>query len=271
MSQDQSQDQPKCPVDHSTREAWVSKLNQSESANDSKVTESKIEPEQPKCPVDHHARSTWASKVSLSSGGKESITTPTEAIEEATPADGCTSDKLTGEYKPKTNINLPNDREISSIPRTEGNSNWIYPSQKQFFEAMKRKQWNPEVNDMKTVVPIHNAVNERAWSHILQWEHLNYQDAITKCGGIKLTSFKGDSKKLTPRAWFNSTILGYEKPFDRHDWVIDRCGIEIPYVIDFYSGNGKGAGASFYLDVRPKINSWEGIKLRINKAFGFDK
>jgi hypothetical protein len=23
-------------------------------------------------------------------------------------------------------------------------------------------------------------------------------------------------------------------PFDRHDWVVDRCGQEVRYVIDFY-------------------------------------
>ena len=39
-----------------------------------------------------------------------------------------------------------------------------------FFEAMKRKAFNPEQADMKTIVPIHNAVNERAWMEIKEWE-----------------------------------------------------------------------------------------------------
>jgi cytochrome c heme-lyase len=39
-----------------------------------------------------------------------------------------------------------------------------------FFDAMRRKNWDPKEVDMKTVVPIHNAVNERAWSQILDWE-----------------------------------------------------------------------------------------------------
>jgi hypothetical protein len=29
-------------------------------------------------------------------------------------------------------------------------------------------------------------------------------------------------------------LLGGPEPFDRHDWVIDRCGQEVRYVIDFY-------------------------------------
>ena len=58
---------------------------------------------------------------------------------------------------------------------------------------------------------------------------------------------------------------------DRHDWVVDRCGKHVDYVIDFYSGKNEGVagkGLNFYLDVRPKVNSWEGIKMRAEKVFG---
>jgi cytochrome c heme-lyase len=82
------------------------------------------------------------------------------------------------------------ERVVSTIPRasavdiTEGTKpansekesgvsergNWIYPSEKMFFEAMKRKGHSGEASDMKTIVPIHNAVNERAWKEIKEWE-----------------------------------------------------------------------------------------------------
>jgi cytochrome c heme-lyase len=39
-----------------------------------------------------------------------------------------------------------------------------------FFEAMKRKGYSSDAKDMKTIVPIHNAVNERAWKEIKEWE-----------------------------------------------------------------------------------------------------
>ena len=192
-------------------------------------------------------------------------------------------------------IILSTDREVSSIPRSlptnhdrhtlnsaeaaatpvnserdtghdRDSGNWIYPSQHMFFEAMKRKGHSPTPSDMDTIVPIHNAVNERAWNHIK-----TYEEAYTaNCGGPKLISFAGDSKKLTPRAWFNG-LRGYEKPFDRHDWVVDRCGKRVEYVIDFYSGKeggGMGLGPSFYLDVRPKLNSWEGVRTRVWGVFG---
>ena len=189
--------------------------------------------------------------------------------------------------------NLYTDREVSSIPRalptnhdrhtlnsaeaaaTPANSerdtghdrdtgNWIYPSQQMFFEAMKRKGHDPTAADMQTIVPIHNAVNERAWAHIQTWE----EQYTRTCGGPKLISFSGDSKKLTPRAWWKG-LVGYEKPFDRHDWVVDRCGKSVEYVIDFYSGKaggGMGLGPSFYLDVRPKLNSWQGVRTRVAAA-----
>lgn len=83
-------------------------------------------------------------------------------------------------------------------------------------------------------------------------------------------------------------MWGYQKPFDRHDWVVERCGKRVDYIIDFYEGKlgGKGrSGAadgdgkkggvlggpvSFYLDVRPKLNSFEGVKMRVQRFLGFD-
>lgn len=235
-------DKPLCPVDHSKRGEWMEKM--------------KSNPETEKisaCPVDHSSRAKWLESVSVSA-------TAPEAIEVK---EGCTSESL-GDPKYTTNTDLPTEREVSSIPRTDTRSNWIYPSQKQFYEAMKRKNWNPEAEDMQSVVPIHNSVNELAWNHILNWERTFVQDMQKKCGGISLTSFRGDLKNLTPRAWVKLTLLGYEKPFDRHDWTVDRCGVEVPYVIDFY-----GSETGVFVDVRPKLNSWEGVKLRLGRALGW--
>lgn len=90
-------------------------------------------------------------------------------------------------------------------------------------------------------------------------------------GGPRLYSFTGLSTKMSPRARFN-TLLGYTAPFDRHDWVIDRCGVKVEYVIDFYAGKNDpskaGGRPSFYLDVRPKLNSWEGVRMRTLRVLG---
>lgn len=238
--------QDKCPVDHTKRGEWLSKMSGSS------------EPEQPGCPVDHSVRSKWLGSVSVAT------TNAPEAIE-TTQDKSCDSSKLSEPAQSSTNLILPTEREISSIPRTNTQSNWIYPSQKQFYDAMKRKNWNPAADDMQTVVPIHNHVNELAWRNIMNWERTHIEESKQQCGGISLTSFKGDSTKLTPRAWFKTYILGLDRPFDRHDWVVSRCGVEVPYVIDFY-----GAGANgVIVDVRPKLTSWEGVKLRLGRALGW--
>jgi cytochrome c heme-lyase len=91
----------------------------------------------------------------------------------------------------------------------------------------------------------------------------------SRCGGPKLHSFLGLSTNMSPKARIN-TLLGYTAPFDRHDWIVDRCGTKVEYIIDFYAGKdeGKGAKLSFYLDVRPKLNTWEGWKMRGARYFG---
>lgn len=62
---------------------------------------------------------------------------------------------------------------------------------------MARKNHSPQAADMKTIVPIHNAVNERAWSEVKKWEDGRGGEA---CGGIKLVNFKGRPGELSPKA-----------------------------------------------------------------------
>ncbi|SMN22343.1 similar to Saccharomyces cerevisiae YKL087C CYT2 Cytochrome c1 heme lyase [Maudiozyma saulgeensis] len=165
---------------------------------------------------------------------------------------------------------LSTEREISGIPRTGSNGQkWVYPSEKQFYDAMTRKNFkDTNKMDMKTVIPIHNNVNERVWNYIKKWENVTSEDAFKL---LSLTSFKGDSKKITPRAWIRHYILGMDLPFDRHDWQINHKlnlssneSINIDYVIDFYMNKQQGV----YLDVRPKLNSFEGCKKRLLHFLG---
>lgn len=161
-----------------------------------------------------------------------------------------------------------------SMPSPEGAENkpgnWIYPSEKMFFEAMKRKSFSPDQKDMPAIVPIHNAVNERAWSMIKTWESSSarLKALNAPCGGPKLRSFSGDAARLSPKARVLGWV-GYQAPFDRHDWVVERCegGGSVEYVIDFYKG--RGDGLAFYLDVRPKLNTWEGCRMRMGSWVGF--
>lgn len=117
-----------------------------------------------------------------------------------------------------------------------------------------------------------------------------------RCNGPKLLSFRGlgagpdeepglwggivgyarlldPRTSLSPRARMKA-LGGYQAPFDRHDWVVERCdGEKVEYIIDFYQGkSSNGAtpgGLNFYLDVRPKLNSLEGCKMRALKFWGY--
>ncbi|KDQ10153.1 hypothetical protein BOTBODRAFT_36439 [Botryobasidium botryosum FD-172 SS1] len=200
-----------------------------------------------KCPVDHATRAAWITANGPNASPPHPTASPTS--------------------EPQVPPRLPTDREVSSIPRT-GDQNWVYPSQAQFFAAMARKNHNPQEQDMRVVVPIHNAVNERAWGEVLRWESGRGGE---KCGGVKLVSFKGKPQERSIKAKWN-ILLGYSPPFDRHDWIVDRCGVQQRYIIDFYTGrsapssspssNSAPPNLSFFLDVRPAMDSWDGVKLR---------
>ena len=65
----------------------------------------------------------------------------------------------------------------------------------------------------------------------------------------------------------------YSKPFDRHDWVIERSnGEEVRYVIDFYGGarqlpqGSNNKPVSIYLDVRPAADSVSAVVARLSFA-----
>lgn len=246
------------------------------------------------CPVDHKTREAWLAQARAQNPTAAAPPNPHGTPTSPTPplptsCDSSTLDQTPSSTAPTTHstLRLATHREISSIPRATPSSptarpannerdtgadqktgNWIYPSERMFFEAMSRKQFSPSAADMQTIVPIHNAVNERAWQEIKAWEANRGAEA---CGGPRLESFSGLSTSLTPRARWN-TLLGYQPPFDRHDWVVDRCGTKIEYVIDFYAGRDekvKGKELNFYLDVRPKLNSFEGVKMRVARWWGF--
>lgn len=144
------------------------------------------------CPVDHTANSTKC---------PVDHTKPEKGSES-----GSTWSKLfAGSSSPQPSSDtLSKQREVSSIPR-DSDGHWVYPSEAQFFAAMARKNHNPQAADMKTIVPIHNAVNERAWMEILKWED---GKGAEQCGGLKLVNFKGRPGDRSPKARWKM-LMGY--------------------------------------------------------------
>lgn len=145
------------------------------------------------CPVDHKTREAWLKQAQKAQPAASASTSPPSPLQ----AESCDSSQI--DQNPvqipgsKLNIlsrsGLATEREVSTIPRAidvtpterpannerdtgadKKTGNWIYPSEEMFFNAMKRKSYDPNEADMQTIVPIHNAVNERAWKEIKEWE-----------------------------------------------------------------------------------------------------
>eukprot|EP00038_Savillea_parva_P024737 m.44913 g.44913 ORF g.44913 m.44913 type:complete len:375 (-) comp6592_c0_seq1:260-1384(-) len=169
---------------------------------------------------------------------------------------------------------LPTDRRVSSIPKTSEHTPkhqpdtadyWQYPSQQMFFNAMKRKGHEPQEEEMSTIVGMHNAVNERTWSELLQWERQLHPETAD---AVRLKKFSGDATKISPKARLRS-LFGSSLPFDRHDWVVVRGegGEEVRYVIDFYQAEARGASpVAFHIDVRPAVDSVSSLMDRVRMS-----
>lgn len=167
---------------------------------------------------------------------------------------------------------LSKERQLSTIPKAvckEGESPfWMYPSPQMFWNAMLRKGWRWKdeditQKDMDDIIKIHNANNEQAWREVLKWEALHAQE----CMDPRLKSFGGKATDYSPRARIRH-LMGYEYPFDRHDWIVDRCGKEVRYIIDYYDGGKVNNKYQFaLLDVRPAMDSVDNIWDRMRVAW----
>ena len=160
---------------------------------------------------------------------------------------------------------LPTERATSSIPSAAGGDPlWVYPSEQQFYNAMKRKGYAPQEEEMGAVVAIHNAVNERAWAEVVAWEATLHPECTA---GLRLLRFEGKPTEPTPKARVNA-LLGYSAPFDRHDWTVTRCGKEVTYLLDFYNGRATpGRPVAMHIDARPAADDVQGAWDRVRLPF----
>ena len=72
---------------------------------------------------------------------------------------------------PSQSVYLPVERETSSIPRGDADTNWEYPSPQQMYNAMIRKGYDDTPQDaVESMVAVHNFLNEGAWLEIVGWE-----------------------------------------------------------------------------------------------------
>lgn len=178
----------KCPVDHRSREAWMAQARAAQEAQETQTQAQSTTPQASK-----PTSPTWQwPRIPFLSSSTSSSATPTKP-DQSSPQQPQKQEHLRQQQPPQRRADgsLGTDRVISTIPRSQSagatssacpvnhetetgadakTGNWVYPSEKMFFDAMKRKGHDTRAGDMKTVVPIHNAVNERAWKEIREWE-----------------------------------------------------------------------------------------------------
>lgn len=156
-------------------------------------------------------------------------------------------------------MDLPLQREISTIPRGDGAGAWEYPSPQQMYNALLRKGYNDTpAEHVESMVAVHNFLNEGAWEEIKGWEGRFASGLLAgwkRCAkgeeGYErqvmletlrrsrtqedepdqpsLMRFTGRPTEMTPKArmmQFMSKIYPSEfpdnPPFDRHDWFVQR-------------------------------------------------
>eukprot|EP01083_Nonionella_stella_P026202 72108_1 len=158
------------------------------------------------------------------------------------PVDPDTSD-------PATDWRHPGWIPAAGRGNSDGGTAWVNPSAAQLQRACRRKGKDVGDGDKEVVAAIHGDVLTQTWARVLEYERLH------KCVSPTLSRFEGLSHKHSPKAKFLHW-LGYPLPFDRHDWVVNRCGKEVTYIIDYYGGNfGKSApiNGGLVIDCRPKL------------------
>ncbi|GAA5860226.1 hypothetical protein JCM1840_002828 [Sporobolomyces johnsonii] len=281
-----------CPVDHSTREQWLAQNpdarppHPSPSSSSSEALPPRLSTEREVSSIPRWLPPSPSSSPSASADSSS----PAPPSSSAEPPSACPAHSA--------NVSPPSSVEQAATVPSE--SNWVYPSPASFYAALERKQRNPNPKDMGIVVPIHNAVNERVWAQVLDWERRAMGLPEGEETGVKLVSFIGRPKDVSPRARWK-TLIGYTAPFDRHDWIVDRPvrppssspspspsstpptesepeSIRIRYVIDFYTGRGAGLltppapspapednfrpNLAFFIDCRPALDGFEGVRMR---------
>ncbi|PVV04514.1 hypothetical protein BB560_000986 [Smittium megazygosporum] len=198
-----------------------------------------------KCPIDHSKPTT--ANILANKAGNSSQKVDSSEISELPLNPNNQMPNLPQKMHVEQNIALSTDREVSTIPRNKELESsdsmlqntdhelefWEYPSPQQFYNALMRKGEGVHEGYIDTMVQIHNFLNEGAWEEVLNWEKMH----------------------SVPR------------PFDRHDWYVDRCGKQVRYIIDYYDAPSEDGNPVFSLDVRPALDSFESLVDRVKMLF----
>jgi cytochrome c heme-lyase len=163
---------------------------------------------------------------------------------------------------------------------SEDGKAWLNPSANQLYRSLLRKDKAIQAEDAPAVATVHVAVTDNTWGEILTYEDLHKKSAVgansgiqicmtsllsqlmsallllRQCPSVSLSRFQGMDGIYSFKAKLMKPLFGM-KPFDRHDWFVDRCGKEVKYVIDYYAHeepdphNPGETSIDYFIDARP--------------------
>jgi len=196
--------------------------------------------EKPKgCPVDPSKWAEWTAKAPV--GGEQINAANMMPAPNQCPAPG--QAKLLG-----------TDRVTSSIPQgaTGGVGRWVYPSEQMFYNALLRKGKGDGVDEeaMPAVIAIHNNMNERGWSSVMQWEALRCDECDAE--KISLLRFVGRPHDLSHKARSPHALAGCEFEFHKRAFPeLHPSLAHLPLKLDGCTEHGipgwSGTGLVFFL------------------------
>lgn len=153
----------------------------------------------------------------------------------------------------------------------------------------ERRKAAGEGSSLREAVPGDRRAMDKAWEEVIKWEAMH--GGGLKCGGIKLVSYAKFKKNRSPSAMW-AVFWGYadkqcllffhftdakdycrhKPPYERQDWMVDRCGHINRYVIDFYKRprdvkDPLSPEDALVVYARPSVRNWDGAKLRMRRGW----
>ncbi|KAI5294497.1 holocytochrome c synthase [Ascosphaera acerosa] len=173
---------------------------------------------------------------------------------------------------PHQTVELDTERTSSSIPRSDPNEVWDYPSPQQMYNAVLRKgHTDTDPEGIPAMVAVHNWLNEGTWAEVERWDGVfrgrTLWQAWQLCArgkeNVDQVLERQQQERERPLSMTDRGLrdkFSTTPPFDRHDWYVQRQTLRGPvtmrYVIDFYSLPPEPDGMpAFNVDVRPALDS----------------
>ena len=137
---------------------------------------------------------------------------------------------------------------VAAVAPSSADETVDFESMAQVFEYMRLT--NTHIDDRELRVIAAGISYRAAWRGITEFE------SLPRLGGgcpetkfVKLLTNQGPTVKSRALG-----ALGYPTPFDRMDYIVDRCGTHHRYIVEFY----QTSETEFQVDARPAFNSGAG-------------